>query len=90
VTVTTHKLNEFATCPACGKQADGATSTHGRKPRFHDIAVCGYCSAINTYRHDLTLRAVTPMEIDALPRALKEELARFTSISLLGRSMRKK
>lgn len=58
-----------ATCPGCLEQLSGATNASGsQSPNPGDPTICGYCATWCFFQEDLTLRAATPQERDALLR----------------------
>jgi hypothetical protein len=90
MTTSTHRTNVAATCPACGNGASAATTETGAKPDAGDIAVCAYCSRVNLYEADLSLRAATQAELDSFPPSMRVMIARYAGIALLVRTMTKK
>lgn len=52
-----------SSCLACGQPNDAATSFVDAVPKPDDFALCYYCGHVMAYANDLTLRALTGMEM---------------------------
>jgi hypothetical protein len=61
-------------CPTCGKGLDAASSAKGHTPRPGDASVCIYCSTALVFAEDLTLRAMTDDELEALPTEVRNQI----------------
>ena len=71
-----HFTNRAARCPACFRRVDGATDPiNDAMPKSGDLSVCGYCTTLCVFNDDLTVRAMHEHEFDALPPALRVQLA---------------
>ena len=71
----TDRVNTNARCPACLKTLDGVTDPFsGKTPQPGDISICAYCALRLVFNTDLTVRALSADEIEALPKALQWQL----------------
>jgi hypothetical protein len=58
-----------ATCPYCEKLLDGASGLdHDSAPSPDDFTVCIYCAQILRFKNDMSLRKVTPYELQKMSR----------------------
>lgn len=62
-------------CPVCKHYIDAATCVeYDYTPQQDDISLCLYCSSVNAFNSDLTLRAMTDSEIGDLPHEVKQHI----------------
>ena len=64
-------------CPVCKVSVDTATCIENdHTPDQDDISLCLYCSSVNAFNSDLTLRAMTDREIGDLPHEVRRHIQR--------------
>ncbi len=62
-------------CPVCKSSIDAATCIENDcTPEQDDISLCLYCSSVNAFNSDLTLRAMTDSEIGDLPHEVRQHI----------------
>lgn len=62
-------------CPVCKHHIDAATCIEDdHTPEQDDVSLCLYCSSVNAFNSDLTLRAMTDSEIGDLPHEIRQEI----------------
>lgn len=79
--MTARRRKDYATkpslCPRCGYGLDRCFNTQReRAPKPGDITVCMSCALVMTFTEDMSERALTVDEIQALPGEMKTELLR--------------
>ncbi len=74
----TETVTRPSSCPQCGykfNRAAGAFSDH--VPQEGDISLCIRCGCAMIFRADLTVRAATEADFDALPAEVKDQIVRL-------------
>ncbi len=70
-------------CPSCKALLDVATTLGPRRPKPNDITVCGFCAVLLVFEEDLSVRLMTPTEIEEFRKADPEgykQLRAFRSV----------
>jgi hypothetical protein len=76
-------------CPGCGKDINGALASRVQSPppKPGDLSVCAYCAVAGVFTDDLTVRALTADEFEALPVQAKMDISRATGAVMARREM---
>ncbi len=67
-------------CPNCFTICDAVKGVTGKRgPKSGDFTICYYCSFINIFNEDFSLRAATNQEINELDEETKDQLLKISS-----------
>ena len=69
-----HRTNPQNICPQCGNHNTGASMDEDASPVAGDISICFYCGYVSVFNEDLSLRAITTDEKQALPADVLERI----------------
>jgi hypothetical protein len=73
-----------ARCPKCKVKLTAASDpAGGGTPSAGDISVCVYCAAILVFNPELTMRLMSPDEINGLEPVVADKLALYAGMVLL-------
>lgn len=77
------RTNPNNICGHCGNPLDAATTASNHSPREGDISICVYCGNINIFQKDMSIRELTPKELEEIQKSPQFETQILPAINFI-------